>query len=93
MVKASPNGREALTMLMKGLRPRLILLDLNMPIMDGWQFCAEQRRRHEMIDLPVAIMSAAQNLDLAQPPCRPAAVLPKPFDPDQVVRIVATNAA
>jgi CheY-like chemotaxis protein len=93
VVKAASNRREALAMLMKGFRPCLILLDLSKPIMDGWQFCAEQHKRLEMIDLPVVIMSAAQNLQIDQPPCRPAAVIPKPFDLDQVVRRVATIAA
>jgi CheY-like chemotaxis protein len=34
------NGREALQLLKEGLRPCVILLDLTMPIMDGWDFRA-----------------------------------------------------
>ena len=93
MVKVASNGRDALATLTNGFRPCLILLDLNMPVMDGWQFCAEQHKRLDMIDLPIAIMSAAQNLQADQPPCRPAAVISKPFDLDQVVRLVAMIAA
>jgi len=45
-VHAAGNGREALDLLDGGAAaPRLILLDLMMPVMDGWQFLAERRRR------------------------------------------------
>ncbi len=45
-VRSAANGREALDVLEgAAVRPRLILLDLMMPVMDGWQFLAERRRR------------------------------------------------
>jgi CheY-like chemotaxis protein len=45
-VRGAANGREALDVLEGALvPPRLILLDLMMPVMDGWQFLAERRRR------------------------------------------------
>src|SRR5688572_2437788 len=47
-VKAARNGHEALTFLQGGFRPCLILLDLNMPVMDGRQFCAERDKRPDM---------------------------------------------
>ena len=40
-VVRATNGREALTLLEEGLRPHLILLDLMMPVMNGWQFREE----------------------------------------------------
>ena len=45
-VRSAGNGREALDLLESAaVAPRLILLDLMMPVMDGWQFLAERRRR------------------------------------------------
>ena len=47
-VRSAGNGREALDVLeSSAIPPRLILLDLMMPVMDGWQFLAERRRRPE----------------------------------------------
>lgn len=37
------NGREAIDHLGEGLEPALILLDMILPVCDGWQFCAHQR--------------------------------------------------
>lgn len=89
-VKIASNGCEALDVLEDGFKPCLILLDLNMPIMDGWQFCAEQQRRTDLPSAPVALMSAKQNLQVAQPPCQPVAVFRKPFDLDRLVHRVHT---
>ena len=43
-VVEAADGREALATLSKGARPDLILLDLVMPVMDGWEFMRRQRR-------------------------------------------------
>ncbi|HKC23155.1 MAG TPA: response regulator [Thermoanaerobaculia bacterium] len=52
------NGDVALAVLRARLRPSLILLDLKMPAMDGWQFCQELASDPELMDLPVAVLSA-----------------------------------
>ena len=51
------NGQEALAQLRQGLRPCVILLDLMMPVLNGWEFCAEQRRDEALRALPVVIIS------------------------------------
>jgi|SRR5215471_18462779 len=43
-VRSAENGRRALELLADAPPPRLILLDLMMPVMDGWEFLAERRR-------------------------------------------------
>lgn len=43
--------------------PGLILLDLMMPTMDGWEFRREQRRLGSLIDVPTVILSADGNID------------------------------
>ena len=55
------DGREALDLLLGGLRPCAILLDLMMPGMNGWDFRAEQMRVPEFAEIPVAVLSASFN--------------------------------
>jgi CheY-like chemotaxis protein len=62
-VVTAANGREALGCLRElPVLPCLILLDLMMPDMDGWQFRAEQRRDPRLAAIPVIILSAAGDL-------------------------------
>jgi CheY-like chemotaxis protein len=60
------NGRDALDMLHAlRERPGLILLDLMMPTMDGWEFLRNIDRDAEMRDIPVAVMSAHPSIQHA----------------------------
>ena len=58
-VALAANGRAALNHLRKGLRPSVILLDLMMPVMDGWDFRNEQLADPALKDIPVVILTAA----------------------------------
>jgi CheY-like chemotaxis protein len=51
--------REALELLRGGLRPSSILLDLMMPVMDGWDFRQEQLADPALKDIPVVLITAA----------------------------------
>jgi CheY-like chemotaxis protein len=57
------NGRAALDFLRGGGRPRLILLDLMMPEMNGWQFRAEQLQDETLRDIPVVVMTASRGVE------------------------------
>ena len=57
-VDTAANGREALRHLALGPRPHLILLDLLMPEMNGWQFRQCQLRDPSIADIPVVVLSA-----------------------------------
>jgi CheY-like chemotaxis protein len=57
-VAMAADGREALECLRRPSRPSLILLDLTMPVMNGWQFRAEQRRDPDLSGIPVVVLSA-----------------------------------
>jgi CheY-like chemotaxis protein len=55
------NGREALRLLRGGYDVCLILLDLMMPVMDGWAFRVEQRHDERLADIPVVVLTATLN--------------------------------
>ena len=58
LVKAT-NGREAMDLIHGGLKPDLIVLDLKMPIMDGWEFLAEQKEVLKHARIPTIILSTS----------------------------------
>jgi signal transduction histidine kinase len=57
-VATAENGRDALEALRGGARPDLIVLDLRMPVMDGWQFRAAQKSDAAIAGIPVLAISA-----------------------------------
>lgn len=57
-VSGAANGAEALDVLAKESAPALILLDLMMPVMNGWQFRTEQLKDPELAAIPVVVISA-----------------------------------
>jgi CheY-like chemotaxis protein len=78
------NGLEALEQLRWGLRPNLILLDLRMDVMTGWDFRKEQKEDPELADIPVVAMTAGhwKGQDLLDF----AGCLPKPLDLEELQR-------
>lgn len=89
-VLSAAHGGEALAALRAEPRPDLILLDLMMPIMDGWQFRAEQRSNPALADIPVVVVSATGkddkvvNLGAAQ-------LLKKPIRLEELLEAVARH--
>jgi CheY-like chemotaxis protein len=57
-VERAQNGREALDVLGADPRPCLILLDLSMPVMDGWEFLRSQRAQPAIASIPVIVITA-----------------------------------
>lgn len=56
------NGREALNILVTGeIVPELIFLDLNMPLMNGWQFLAEIKKFEPLKHIPITILSTSSD--------------------------------
>ena len=57
-VASARNGREALEQLKSADLPSVIILDLLMPVMDGWQFREEQKRNAAISSIPVIVLTA-----------------------------------
>jgi CheY-like chemotaxis protein len=81
------NGREALDHLKAGGRPCVILLDLMMPVMDGWEFRDAQRADPALADIPVLVITALGG-DKPSPVSREH-TLRKPLDPKALLRLIA----
>jgi CheY-like chemotaxis protein len=78
------DGREALALLEDG-RKRIVLLDLMMPIMDGWELCRHLTERPSLRQhLRVILMSAGEKLDQARG-LQVEGYLAKPFDVDHLL--------
>jgi len=93
IVACSTNGEEALRYLRSGHRPRLILLDLMMPVLDGWQFLDARRSDPLLSSIPVVVVSAtAANFQGRGPQDQPEvnAVLSKPVALDRLLSFVET---
>jgi CheY-like chemotaxis protein len=89
-VEGAPDGREALARLRGcSIHPAVILLDLMMPGMDGWDFRSEQLRDPNLASVPVVIVSASGFSDeTIGTQFRPAAYLQKPIARDQLLDVV-----
>ena len=83
---AATNGQEALAYLRDGGAANVILLDLRMPVMDGWTFRREQRRDPAIADIPVVVLSGA-DAERA-PELEAAAWFEKPVSVPQVIGAV-----
>jgi PleD family two-component response regulator len=62
LVEEAADGEECLNAV-EGLKPDLLLLDLNMPKLNGFDVCAELRRQPEFIDLPIVIVTGFDDDD------------------------------
>jgi DNA-binding response OmpR family regulator len=84
-------GAEALDELSRAdALPAIILLDLMMPVMDGWQFRAEQRKREAWDSIPVVIISAHDHARANTDSIGAFAYLRKPLNLNQLLAVVET---
>jgi two-component system, chemotaxis family, chemotaxis protein CheY len=89
-VREAANGVEALETVREAL-PDLIVLDLMMPIMNGWTFLEEWRRTSSCAKVPVVVTSAAHDLPRSADRLRTMGVrtcLAKPFDMEGLLALV-----
>lgn len=85
------DGKQALEYLRTHPRPGLILLDLMMPNMNGWEFSKEQQRDTAIADIPVVIISAGGSEVRRTAGSIPAVdYLEKPLDLERLLQLVGT---
>jgi CheY-like chemotaxis protein len=87
-VRCFANGADALASLRRDSSASLILLDLMMPVMNGWRFREEQARDRRLASIPVIAMSACADLGPSTIP-RPLALVAKPFNVDNLLARIA----
>jgi CheY-like chemotaxis protein len=81
------HGREGLEVLARlGAAPAFILLDLTMPVMDGWAFCQRRARDQKLREIPVIAISAVEISD-SNRPLGVDACLMKPIDLESFARL------
>jgi CheY-like chemotaxis protein len=78
LVATAKNGREGLDSLRSRPLPNIVLLDLMMPVMDGWKMRAEMLADPKLADIPVVIVSGAADLPDGSDDLKAARVLTKP---------------
>ena len=89
-VETAADGRDALERLRAGgPAPAVILLDLMMPVMDGWQFRAAQLADAALAPIPVVALSGQGRLEEHLPGLRIAEAIRKPFDVNQLVELMS----
>ncbi|MFZ5470685.1 MAG: response regulator [Myxococcota bacterium] len=84
-VRTAPNGQVALEQMRQSEAPQLVLLDLTMPVMNGWQLYAAMREDPRLKEVPVVIISAADSLVVPKG-CQ--GVIPKPIEVELLLAIV-----
>jgi CheY-like chemotaxis protein len=85
-VASARNGKEALDYLHRAPLPKVILLDLFMPVMTGWEFRDAQKKDAAIADIPVVVVTAfsagvTRQIDAA-------VVMHKPLDLDRLVTVI-----
>lgn len=87
-VSAAENGARALDRLHGGTAPSLILLDLMMPIMDGWQFLTEVAREPRLAAIPIVAITGVGASVLRTMSLGTDAILEKPVNLDLLLATV-----
>lgn len=86
-VSEAGNGAEALLQLEQA-SPEVILLDMKMPVMDGWEF-AHRYKAISAAPAPIIVMTAARDARIRAAEVNAVAVLSKPFDVDDLLAAIA----
>ncbi len=86
-VLTANNGLKALEVLTQGLTPHLILLDMKMPIMNGWQFAIEFVNKFDHMS-PIIVFTAAADAAKRAQEVNAIGWIAKPFDLDELLALI-----
>ncbi len=92
-VSEAVNGADGIRILNQGLQPDLILLDVMMPVMDGFGFSAELQKNPAWKEIPVITMSADSNVASYKDRLGARSAIKKPLDITELLNTVATLVA
>jgi two-component system, chemotaxis family, chemotaxis protein CheY len=85
VVRTAANGAEALDALDE-VAPALILLDMRMPVLDGWAFA--QRVRERRLAYPIVVMTAAESARAWAEEIGATGYIAKPFDVNELLQTI-----
>jgi len=85
-VRTAPDGRQGLEAIEREM-PSLILLDMKMPVMDGWTFAREFRARYDA-RVPIVVLTAAEDAMKRARDVGAVDWVGKPFDLDVLIDVV-----
>jgi CheY-like chemotaxis protein len=86
-IRRARNGKEALERLEPD-PPHLILLDLMMPVMDGWEFAQRMRQKPDFAAIPIIVLSADRNVGSKAKDIGAMGHLAKPFELNDLLSMV-----
>ena len=90
-VQTASNGSEALTLLENSTElPHIIILDMQMPVMNGYEFRKEQMKRSKISQIPVIILTANNNLQDLKKELQAYEFLNKPVEVQDLYFILET---
>lgn len=90
-VTRASNGQEALDAVEQAL-PDVIVLDMRMPVMDGWTFAARFHQHHGF-RVPIVVCTAAEDAPRRGREVQASAVLSKPFDLNDLLHTIGALAS
>ncbi|MEK6546081.1 MAG: response regulator [Nitrospinota bacterium] len=90
---SATNGKEALEMLATDQKPDLILMDIEMPVMDGYQTCKEIRDNKEYSSIPIIVLTAVYNKNVIKKVLTIGAndYIAKPFEPEELLARISSH--
>jgi CheY-like chemotaxis protein len=94
LVMNAVNGADALEFLKKSPDlPSLILLDLRMPVMDGWQFRTIQKADPRFCNIPVIVITSVKTVENDIQSIQAAGYCKKPLQTDILLQLIEDNVA
>src|SRR5262249_61981017 len=89
-VLAARHGQEALAHF-SPRPPDLVLRDLMMPVMDGWEFASRMRKNPDWAQVPILVLSADRHVSAKAKEIGAIGFLPKPFELSALLKVINSS--